>query len=66
MENYKRRTVFEEIDNLDPQLKKGSFIEVCEWYNKEGYDITISSYEKCIFSISDVEYLVIKKLNSLY
>ena len=43
MEKYNKNTVSEYLMAFDPSADKDDFIEVSEWKNGEGYDITIIS-----------------------
>lgn len=42
METYQRTAKFTELKKYDHFAKEGDFIEVCEWHNCEGFDVTIS------------------------
>ncbi len=42
MKTYERKTKFTELKNYDHLAKEHDFIEVCEWHNGEGFDVTIS------------------------
>lgn len=58
MKTYKRKSVFV---NLPPPLfKDHDFVEVTEWANGEGYDITVS--DNPVISLHEVEFEYIKKL----
>lgn len=41
MEKYNKKSVYEKLKTFDYLSKEDSFIEVTEWYNGEGWDITI-------------------------
>ena len=41
MEMYQRKAKFTELKNYDHLAKEHDFIEVCEWHNGEGFDVTI-------------------------
>ena len=59
-ENH-RRAVNAELEGM--LHRDGDFIEVTEWSNGEGYDVTISnSYKQESFSIHYAEWKVLKKL----
>ena len=47
MEIKNRRCIIEDLNKFDIMAEKNGFIEVCEWTNGEGFDITISD-EKII------------------
>ncbi len=42
MEIYERKTRFTELRHYDHTAKQHDFMEVCEWHNGEGFDVTIS------------------------
>lgn len=50
MEIKNRRCVIEDLNKFDIMAEKNGFIEVCEWTNGEGFDITIS--DKKIISLT--------------
>ena len=50
MEIKNRKCIFEDLNKFDIMAKKDDFIEVCEWTNGEGLDITIS--DKKIISLT--------------
>lgn len=50
MEIQNRRCIFEDLNKFDIMAKKDDFIEVCEWTNGEGFDISIS--DKKIISLT--------------
>lgn len=41
MEKYNKKSVYEKLKTFDYLSKENSFIEVTEWHNGEGWDITI-------------------------
>lgn len=41
MKEYLRVTKFTELKKYDHLAKEHAFIEVTEWYNGEGFDVTI-------------------------
>jgi hypothetical protein len=53
-----------ELKDFDHLAKKNDFIEVTEWGNGEGYDITLSDNQ--IISITIGQFNAIKKLIKLY
>lgn len=59
MENSNRRSVSDELRKFDVLSKKDDFIEVTEWSNGEGFDITINDK---IFSLTSGQ---IKAINYL-
>jgi N-acetyl-anhydromuramyl-L-alanine amidase AmpD len=46
IERYKREAVFAELNRFCHHAGNGDFIEITDWHNHEGYDITISSKNK--------------------
>lgn len=64
MEFNQRKTVFEDLKVFDPGAPSNSFIEVTEWTNGDGVDITISrgEHEKVIGlshdEIEAINYLI--------
>ena len=42
MEIKNRRCIIEDLNKFDIMAKKDDFIEVCEWANGEGFDISIT------------------------
>lgn len=53
MEIQNRRCIFEDLNKFDIMAKKDDFVEVCEWTNGEGFDISIS--DKKIISLTHGE-----------
>ena len=50
MEIKNRRCIIEDLNKFDIMAKKDDFIEVCEWTNEEGSDISIT--DKKIISLT--------------
>ena len=50
MEIKNRRCIIEDLNKFDIMAKKDDFIEVCEWANGEGFDISIT--DKKIISLT--------------
>jgi len=42
METYNRNTKMTNLKHYDHLAKEHDFIELCEWHNGEGFDVTIS------------------------
>jgi hypothetical protein len=42
MQQYQRKSKFTELKNYDHLAKEHSFMEVTEWHNGEGFDVTVS------------------------
>lgn len=59
MERYKRKSCSADLTDFDFLAKKNDFIEVTEWHNGEGWDITIN--EK-IISLTDGQLRAINYL----
>ena len=65
MEKYNKRSIQDKLSKYDylKDKDKYSFIEVTEWSNKEGYDISIETdTESKIFSITNGELEAINYL----
>lgn len=60
---YNRKSLMAELEEFDHLAKKHDFIEVTEWGNGEGYDITLSDNQ--IVSITAGQFNAIKKLIKL-
>ena len=50
MEIKNRRCIIEDLNKFDIMAEKNGFIEVCEWTNCEGFDISIT--DKKIISLT--------------
>ncbi len=57
---YNRKSLMVELKDFDYLAKKDDFIEVTEWGNGEGYDITLSDNQ--VISITAGQFDAIKKL----
>jgi hypothetical protein len=56
-----RRAVNASLDSV--YSKPGDFIEVTEWSNGEGYDVTLATSDKQeSFSLHFIEWKILKKL----
>ena len=44
MQEYKRDTKFVSLKEFDSFSKNGDFMELTQWYNGEGFDITVSAF----------------------
>jgi hypothetical protein len=53
METYSRKSAFAELQDYCHLAKGGSFMEVTEWKNGEGFDVTIDSRS---FSLTHGEF----------
>ena len=66
MEFSKRNSVSECLDKYCHMAKENDFVEVSEWTNGEGIDITISSHESDkIFSVTHGELDLINILRDI-
>lgn len=61
-EKYKRKSIFADLKKFEFCSKEGSFIEITEWKNGEGWDVNISNYTEKLFNLSIGELQAIKKL----
>ena len=61
---YDRKSLMVELKDFDYLAKKNDFIEVTEWGNGEGYDISISDNQ--VISITAGQFDAIKKLIKLF
>ena len=43
IETYERKAKFAELKPYDHHSGENSFMEVCEWYNGEGFDVMIDT-----------------------
>jgi hypothetical protein len=61
---YNRKSLMVELKDFDYLAKEDDFIEVTEWKNGEGYDISLSDNQ--IISITIGQFDAIKKLIKLF
>ena len=52
MEQYQRSARFTELRPYDVFAKADDFMEVCEWHNGEGFDVTIGANTTQHFSLT--------------
>ena len=45
MKQYERKARFTELKPYDILAKEHDFMEVCEWHNGEGFDVTINEQQ---------------------
>ncbi len=59
-----RRSAFVELKDFCYLTNKdsGDFIEVTEWTNGEGFDVTVSAHKEQQFTLTWGEYRALKKL----
>ena len=63
IKTYKRLAKFVELKEFDSFAKDGDFIEVTEWYNGEGFDVSMTSCgREQFFQLTWGEYSALKKL----
>lgn len=60
--SYNRRTVFTELKPFCYFAKDDGFIEVTEWKNGEGFDVSIGSVRDESFKLTWGEFKALKKL----
>jgi hypothetical protein len=67
IEKYDRPAVFHELKHYCNLSKDHDFIEICEWYNGEGFDVEISGRPGCRFQLTWGQFealnTLIKELN---
>lgn len=61
MECKKRKSIFSELNVFDYTAKENDFIQVTEWTNGEGWDITIN--DDIIFSLTQGQLEAINYLS---
>ena len=52
IEINKRTAKFTELKPYDPFADNNAYMEVCEWSNGEGFDVTLSSHGDQRFSLT--------------
>ena len=57
METYNRKTKMTALKNYDHLAKEHDFIELCEWHNGEGFDVTISDTKSISLTWGEFEAL---------
>jgi len=62
IEKYKRETIFAKLNNYCYLAKEEDFIEITEWKNGDGVDLTLSSFRDRIIQLTWGELKAIKKL----
>ena len=55
MEIKNRRCIIEDLNKFDIMAKKDDFIEVCEWTNGEGFDISITDKKIISFTRGELD-----------
>ena len=58
-DTYKRNAIYKDV--MYGNAKKG-FIEVCEWKNGEGFDVTLGTHEHELLSFTYSDFDAIKKM----
>ena len=61
-EIYKREAIFAELKQFCHLAKAHDFIEITEWNNGEGWDVTINTTSEQNISITYGQFDAIKKL----
>lgn len=56
MESFVRRALFSELDEYCYLSEEGSYVEVTEWSNGEGFDAIVSSKTECHISLTWGEF----------
>ena len=59
---YPRFSAFTELAGLDFLASEHAFMEVTEWENEEGFDVTVDYHGSRMFSLTWGEYKALKKL----
>jgi len=62
IETYTRKAKFASLQPYCHLAKKHSYIEVTEWSNGEGFDVSIGATEDKYFSLSWGEYQALQSL----
>jgi len=57
METYQRNAKFTLLKKYDHLAKDDDFIEVCEWYNGEGFDVSIGANKQFQLTWGEFEAL---------
>ena len=60
METYERRARFTELRPYDHFAKEDDFMEVCEWHNGEGFDVTVGTSQQ--FSLTHGQWECLQTL----
>lgn len=60
METYERRARFTELRPYDHFAKEDDFMEVCEWHNGEGFDVTVGTSQQ--FSLTHGQWECLQAL----
>jgi len=62
MKTYTRKTVLSDLKKHCTFAKEHDFVEITEWINGEGFDVTIDSTNKETFSLTNGQFNLLKKL----
>ena len=62
MEQYERPARFTELKPYDHFAKEDDFMEVCEWHNGEGFDVTIGTGQHQQFSLTQCQWECLQAL----
>ena len=52
MVTYQRKAISDMLKTYCTMSKEHDFIEVCEWYNGEGFDVEIGTSSPCRFQLT--------------
>ena len=61
MKTENRISVFTELKDFCVISKENDFLEVTQWINGEGFDVTISSHGEQMFQLTWGEFKALKK-----
>jgi hypothetical protein len=56
VEQYDRSARFTELKPYCHHSREGDFMEVCEWHNGEGFDVTIGTSQHQQFSLTQGQW----------
>jgi len=62
IKEYNRKSVFAELSEFDYLSKEDAFIEVTEWKNGEGFDVSINNFQEQYFNITHGQLKALNKL----
>ena len=63
IKKYDRKAAFTELKEYCTFAKEHDFVEVSEWYNGEGFDVSMNTLgENTIFQLTFGQFKAIKKL----
>lgn len=62
IDKYDRRSVFTELNDFCYLSKENDFMEITEWKNGDGFDVTLSATHEQMFSLTYGQFKALKKL----